>query len=87
MSEPQTPSGRALVEDMLNPDEPNFPFDPGLSIAKVEAESRDAVLDALEAAVRALPGMNDRHDAIGGALEVRRAAVLEAIQQQRRPKP
>jgi hypothetical protein len=42
-------------------------------------EAATRALDALAKEVRTLPGINGRHDAIGGALEVERASVLALI--------
>ena len=52
-------------------------------VCDAEAEARAAALDEAIAAVEALPGMNGRRDAIGGALEVSRSAVLEALRGKR----
>lgn len=57
MSGPRTEAGRTLVEDMLNLNEPNFPYDPGATILAIEAEARTKALDEVRAAVE---NINDR---------------------------
>lgn len=68
MTEPQTPSGRALLlgRPWLGNDHRH--------ILAIEAESRDAVLDALETAVRDLTRLR----------AIDRAEVLEEIEKLRR---
>ena len=81
---PQTASGRALDSGLAYDTSPES-YLPGdylqryrAQIVAIEREAQALVLDALEAAVRALPLE------LGASRETVRAAVLQAIQQQRR---
>ena len=81
---PSTAAGRELLNRPAEHGGPSLaPEILGADILAIEAEARAAALDEAIATVEALPGMNGRRDAIGGALEVSRSAVLEALRGKR----
>ena len=84
MTTPTTPEGKALLHEWDIGDPSYAEMEAG--IAKVEQSAATAERARIQGLVEALPGMNGRQDAIGGALEVRRADVL-AILDTPEPKP
>lgn len=91
---PRTEAGRAFVADTEHGDW-RTPILRALAAAirtrvlRVESQAhalgRAEALEEARRAVEGLPGMNGRHDEIGGALEVRRADVLAALSETATP--
>ncbi len=71
MTEPRTAAGRELLDPMETVD--------AAAIREVEDAAIADYRAGLAEKVKALPGLNGRQDAIGGALEVSRNRVLALL--------